>query len=270
MIKSIIVKSTIFTANKNYELVFKKWNYVEALIKLKSNLQTNDDYVCLNIDINVFLTNKQFVLKRLFKIHIHLMTNSLIVKEIDANVHETKKYVNFSIYLSSKNDSIKMIEIHRKIHFVEELKINMLIKNDILKSKKIIINVQQKRITIRNCENLIIDVKIHQRESFVRRNVINQFANIISSNSYAKILYKMKNLSTNWDFIFESSSEVSIFIYAHVIDARTIDVIVRNESAKLMKISQNFKFDVVQKIKYDDCFYVSHDHHLVLQVSKKN
>ncbi len=105
MIKSIIVKSTTFTGNKSYELVFRKWNYVEALIKLRSNLQTNDDYVCLNIDIDAFLTNKQFVLKRLFKIHIHLMTNFLIVKEIDANVHETKKYVNFSIYLSSKNDS---------------------------------------------------------------------------------------------------------------------------------------------------------------------
>jgi hypothetical protein len=80
----------------------------------------------------------------------------------------------------------------------------------------------------------------------------------------------MKNLSTNRDFIFESFSEVSIFIYAHVIDARTIDVIVRNESAKLMKISQNFKLDVAQKIEYDDCFYVLHDHHLALQISKKN
>ncbi len=90
------------------------------------------------------------------------MTNSLIVRKIDANVHETKKYVNFSIYLSSKNDSIKMIEIHREMHFVEELKINMFIENDILKLKEIIINVQQKKITIRNCENLVIDVKIHQ------------------------------------------------------------------------------------------------------------
>jgi hypothetical protein len=110
-----------------------------------------------------------------------------------------------------------MIEIHREMHFVEELKINMFIKNDILESKEIIINVQQKRVTIRNCEHLIIDVKIYQRESFVRKNVISQFANIISSDSYAKISYKMKHLSTNRDFIFESFSEVSIFIYAHIL-----------------------------------------------------
>ncbi len=102
MIKSIIVKSTAFTTNKNYELIFRKWNYVEALIKLKSNLQTNDDYVCLNIDIDAFLTDKQFVLKRLLKAHVHLMINFLIVRNIETNVHETKKYVNFSIYLSSR------------------------------------------------------------------------------------------------------------------------------------------------------------------------
>jgi hypothetical protein len=248
MIKSIIVKSTIFIANKNYELIFRKWNYVEALIKLKSNLQTNDDYVCLNIDIDASLTNKQFVLKRLFKIHIHLMINSLTIKDIEANVHEIKKYVNFSIYLSSKNDFTRLIEIHRKMHLVEKLKVNMLINNDIFESKDIIIDVQHKMTTIRNCDNLTIEIKIHQRESFVRRNVISQFVNIISSEAYVKISYKMKNLLSNRDFLFESFSEVSIFIYVYVIDARIIDVIVRNESAKSMKISRNFKLKITQKI----------------------
>jgi hypothetical protein len=267
MIKSIIVKSTVFTAKKNYELVFRKWNYVEALIKLKSNLQTNDDYVCLNIDIDAFLTNKQFVLKRLLKIHIHLMISSLTIRNIEANVHEIKKYVNFSKYLSSKNDSTRLIEIHREMHLVKELKVNMLIDNDILKSKDIIIDVQHKKTTIRSCDNLTIEIKIHQRESFVRRNVINQFVNIISSEAYVKISYKMKNLFSNRDFLFESSSEVSIFIYAHVINARITDVIVRNESAKSMKISRNFKLKVAQKIQYDDCFHVSQKHHLTLQTS---
>jgi hypothetical protein len=100
------------------------------------------------------------------------MTSSLIVKDIESNVHEIKKYVNFSIYLSSKDDFTRLIEIHREMHLVENLKANMLIENDILRSKEIIINVQIKKAIIRSCENLIIEVKIHQRESFVRRNVV--------------------------------------------------------------------------------------------------
>jgi hypothetical protein len=198
------------------------------------------------------------------------MTSSLIVKDIDANVHEIKEYVNFSIYLSSKNNPIKMTEIHREMHLMKNLKANMLIDNDILKPKKIIIDVQDKKTIIRNCQDLIIDVKIHQRESFVRRNVVAQFVNIILSESYAKIPYKMKDLLSNRDFLFKSSSAISIFIYAHVIDARTTEVIVRNEFAKAMKISRNFKLEIAQEIQYDDCFYASQKHHLVLQVSKKN
>ncbi len=226
--------------------------------------------MCLDIEIEAFLTNKQFVLKRLSTTYIHLMTSFLSIRDIEANVHEIKKYVNFSIYLSSKNNSIKMIEIHRKMHFVKELKTNMFIENDILESKKFIIDVQEKKTVIRNCQNLIIDVKIHQRESFVRRNVVNQFATVISSESFVKIFYKIKDLSSNRDFLFESFSEVSIFIYAHVIDAQTIEIILRNESAKSMKISRNFKLDIAQKIQYDDCFYASQKHQLALQTFKKN
>ncbi len=265
---SIIMKFTTFTSNKNYELTFRKWNYAETLIKLR--LDFDEDFVCLNTRTEASLTNKNFVLKRLSEAHIHLMTSSLIVKDIDANVHEIKEYVNFSIYLSSKNNPIKMTEIHREMHLMKNLKANMLIDNDILKPKKIIIDVQDKKTIIRNCQDLIIDVKIHQRESFVRRNVVAQFVNIILSESYAKIPYKMKDLLSNRDFLFKSSSAISIFIYAHVIDARTTEVIVRNEFAKAMKISRNFKLEIAQEIQYDDCFYASQKHHLVLQVSKKN
>jgi hypothetical protein len=225
------------------------------MIKLRSNF--DDDFVCLNIETKISLANKQFVLKRLSKIHIYLMINSLTIKNIEANIHEIKKYVNFSIYLSSKNDSTRLIEINREMHLIKEFKVNMFIDNDDLESKNIIIDVQHKMTTIRNCENLTIEVKIHQKEFFVRRNVINQFVNVISSKTYAKILYKMKALFSNRDFLFKSSSEVSISIYTHVIDVRMIDVIVRNESVKSIKISRNFKLEKTQKIQYDDCFYAS-------------
>jgi hypothetical protein len=131
------------------------------MIKLTFNLK--EDYVCLNIDTEVFLIDKNFVFNRLSKVHIHLMINSLTVREIEINVHETKKYMNLSIYLSSKKDSKKMTKIHKKMHLVENLKINMLIKNDILESKDIIINIQEKKVIISSCQNMIIEMKIHQK-----------------------------------------------------------------------------------------------------------
>ncbi len=128
------------------------------------------------------------------------MTSFLTIRDIESNIHEIKKYVNFSIYLFSKEDSNKMTKIHREMHLIENLKANMLIDNDILESKEIIIDVQEKKTIIRSCQNLIIDVKIHQRESFVRKNVVNYFAIVISSEFYVKISYKMKDLFSNRDF----------------------------------------------------------------------
>jgi hypothetical protein len=37
-----------------------------------------------------------------------------------------------------------------------------------------------------------------------------------------------------------------------------------------MKIPRNFKLEVAQKIEYEDCFYISQKHHLILQIFKKN
>jgi hypothetical protein len=85
----MIVKSTTFIANKNYELVFRKWNYAETFIKLRFEFIEND-YVCLNTDIEASLTNKSFVLKRLSKTHIHLMTSFLTIRDIESNIHDVR------------------------------------------------------------------------------------------------------------------------------------------------------------------------------------
>ncbi len=190
------------------------------MIKLKSDQDEN--YVCLNTSIEAFLTNKQFVLQRLSKIHIHLMISFLTVREIDANVHETKEYVNFSIYLSSKEDSKRMTKIHKEMHLVESLKVNMLIGNDILESKDIIIDIQERKATISSCQNLITDVKIHQRGPFVRRNVISQFASLIPPGSYAKIPYKIKGtrkIPNSMHKVHSGSNQMRVSIDARSLEA---------------------------------------------------
>jgi hypothetical protein len=176
------------------------------------------------------------------------MINSLTVRDIEVNVHEIKNYVNFFIYLLNKDDSKKMIEIYREMHLIDDLKINMLINNDILEWKEIIVKVQKKKTIIRICQNMIIEMKISQKDSFVKWNVITQFVNVVSSNSYVKISYKIKNLSFDRDFLFESSFSVSLLIYVHVIQEKTTEVIVCNKSEKSMKISKNFKLEIAQQI----------------------
>lgn len=265
---SIIIKFTAFIADKKYDLAFRKWNYVEAIIKL--TIVDEEIYICLNIEIEVSLANRQFVLDKLLNAHIHNMTNSFTIREIEINIHEIKKYVNFSMYFFSQKNSFVMTEIQREIHLIQEFRVNMLIENDILRSEEIIIDIVNRRAIIVNCDNMMIDVKIHQRDSYVKKNVRNQFAMIIFSEVYAKVSYVVKNLSNSRNFLFQSSFIVFVFMYAHIINVTTTEVIIRNESRSVVIILKNYKFDVAQKIEYENCFYASQKHHLILHVLKKN
>ena len=49
-----------------------------------------------------------------------------------------------------------MFVIRRKIHLIENLKINMFLNNNILKSKNIVINIVKKLIFINNIKAIIV------------------------------------------------------------------------------------------------------------------
>ena len=96
------------------------------------------------------------------------------------------------------------IKIVKKIHFVNELKINMLINNNFIELKKIKINVINNFVYINNCEitiflnvktsRKIIYISIHARKtiiiSFCFEIIIAIHYNIISKNK--KFLFKSK------------------------------------------------------------------------------
>ena len=238
-------------------------------MKFKSNF--SDDFVCLDTDIEASLVDREFVLAALSDLHIHQMTNSLKIRDIDASTHEFREYIDIPIYISSKNESNKMTCIKREMHIVENLKAKMLIETNILKSEDIILNVSNKLTKIDSCESMKIALKIHQRDSFVRRIIISSFVEIISSKERTKIKIAMtKALLKDRNFIFESAANVDVSLYVHLIDAYIIEILVQNDFAYPVNISRNTRLDFVRKIEYENCFHASSNSHLVLKTSKKN
>ena len=72
-----------------------------------------------------------------------------------------KKYIsmNFVIFNKINNESTTIYFI-RNFYIINNLKINMLFNNDILKSKNIFIHVDQKKFIINNCDNFSTSLKI--------------------------------------------------------------------------------------------------------------
>ena len=78
----------------------------------------------------------------------------------------------------------------------------MLIKNNIIKFKKIVIDVVNKKIRINNY-NITINIIARSRDEFIRRKIYIKVSIFISSHSEIILLIKRINLLNNRDFLFE-------------------------------------------------------------------
>ena len=68
---------------------------------------------------------------------------SLRVKNLNLATHNTNEYILISIYISTiKKDDIKILyRIFREIYLISNLKIHLLINNNIIDLEKIMLNI---------------------------------------------------------------------------------------------------------------------------------
>ena len=79
------------------------------------------------------------------------------------------------------------------------------------------------------------------------------------------------NFSISRNFFFESTNDLNIFIYVHVIDVFTISIIVRNDKNVSIKISRNFRLKRIFEIDFSNAFYIFNDEnvrHLIVKSIK--
>ena len=73
-------------------------------------------------------------------------------------MHDIAEYILILIYISIiKKDDMKVLyRIYKEIHFVNNLKIYMLLSNDVINSKKIILDIAQSKIYIDSYEVIAV------------------------------------------------------------------------------------------------------------------
>ena len=86
------------------------------------------------------------------------MIFSFRVKNLKSTMHDIDEYIFIFIYIfDNKQNGVKILyRILRKIHFFENLKIYILINNNVIDFKKIVVNIIKNKIYIKNCGIIII------------------------------------------------------------------------------------------------------------------
>ena len=95
-----------------------------------------------------------------------------------------------------------LIYLYRELHIVDNLRVKMLIENNIIGPKEIVINIVNKKVRI-NSYSITINIIARSRGEFIRRKIYIKASIFVSSYSEIMLLIKGISLSNDRDFLFE-------------------------------------------------------------------
>ena len=241
-----------FNVNSNQNIDtsynFRKWQYCTA----KVSLSKIEDFFsfCIDIEAEITLTNEIFFEKQLKNVAIRTMTTLITIRDFEINKHQIDKYAIVFMYFEEKNkidDTVKTVII-REIHLIKNLKINLLIENDILEFELIDISTFTNIAYIESCDvtiSIIINVKFRFQHMSV--HVLRTTSISFKSKRFLKI---HNIILSERNYLFESFVSVNFAIYAHVINSKTKSVLVRNDSENIITVSRNFRLNTLNEIDY--------------------
>ena len=145
--------------------IFRKFYYVTIMLKKSKNDEIINN--CLNIDcslfeINRFKFNKHFVVNFTIKQLLLLLS----IRDIDNTIHHISEYTVVSLYVDDyivdqiDEKRFAIVKIQIEFHIVDDLRINILIENDVFRAQRITLNLKKQTIILINCRNFIIFINV--------------------------------------------------------------------------------------------------------------
>ena len=124
------------------------------------------------------------------------MATSLRVREVGASKHETSEYVTQDLYLPGIDDQGRKVlaYLRRELHIVDNLRVKMLIKNDIIRPEGIVIDIANKKARINSCKTTV-DITARPRGEFVRKKIYARLAVFVPPYSEMILFIREVNLS---------------------------------------------------------------------------
>ena len=95
-----------------------------------------------------------------------------------------------------------LIYLRKELYIINNLRVKIFIKNNIIEFKEIVINVINKKIRINNY-SITINIIARSRDKFIRKKIYIKIFIFVSSHNEIILLIKKINLSNDRDFLFK-------------------------------------------------------------------
>ena len=132
----------------------------------------------------------------------------------------------------------KITIIERELYIINNLIVKILIEINIIKSKRIIINLENNVIEIDVYNNIEILIVAIIRESSIKITIYsNKRITIFVYFNVVILITKIVNLSNNRDLLFKLKTLDTLFVYAYIINYNILKIFIRNNSNKFITLS---------------------------------
>ena len=234
---------------------FRGWTYAKAEVTLSPTGQPETG--CLDTGAGVTLSDRDFYKRQNPNGTIRTMATPLKVRGLGTHRHESSEYAICDIHLKGEKDGKPVTSVlRREVHLVDNLKANMLIGNDVIGSEGIVIDPVKKQAFITST-GATIPVEVRSPKNNIQRPVHIRKTTVIPPHTEVAVPINGTSLPETRDFLFEPADDVNFTLYAHLVDASTSAVIIRNDHAQPIQIPRNFRLGRISELDYPNAFQVS-------------
>ena len=120
------------------------------------------------------MIDRSFLQSTLSNHFIQRMIIVISMREINENVIKNDEFIIIKMIFEDFDDkehSIKDVII-AKLHVIDDFDVNLLIENDVLILKNMIVDLSRRKLIINNCEDLKISIKVKTRKNFHVKRII--------------------------------------------------------------------------------------------------
>lgn len=159
------------------------------------------------------------------------MSTPLKVKGIGSLRHESDKFALMALFFMGNNTAGRVVfaRIDCKLHLVDALKANMLIRNDIIGPEEISIDIAGQTAFISSC-GIEISIDAKQRGHVVCQKVLSASPIVLSPQSEMAVSVNYTSFLDDRDFLFQPVSLFHLILFTNLVDSSSTAVMVCNKT----------------------------------------
>ena len=253
-------------SNFAFDFEFRSWRYAKMKTNINSITSKILNNICIDNDVELFMTNRSFLQTKISNYVSKMLRKkkSLKINDIDFVVVKINEYIFIDFTISNEiNEKTINVTFTRHVYIVKNLKTNIFLNNDILKSKNIVSHVDKRKIIIENCDNFFVSlIVIVKNEKRVKRIVRAQTNAVILTHFYFAISIKIRDRKlSNRDFMFNFEHIKRLNkkneIFTHIIDVNFFIIQIRNIIDESIIIKRSERLNILVEYEKKNCYFVN-------------